>query len=70
MLDYYHNIFQSKFSNADSIIHCIPCLVDVADNEMLCGPYSDEEVKLALFYMKPDKSRGLNGFKPGFSQAY
>lgn len=62
MLDYYRNIFQSKFSNANSIIHCIPCLVDVADNEMLCGPYSDEEVKLALFFYETRQISWLRWF--------
>lgn len=38
--------------------------------EMLTRPVADEEVEAAVFAMHSDKSPGIDGFNPGFYQAY
>ncbi|XP_062007579.1 uncharacterized protein LOC133724753 [Rosa rugosa] len=39
-------------------------------NQKLCAPYSEEEVKIALFQMYPTKSPGPDGMPPLFFQHY
>ena len=37
-------------------------------NEMLCQPFTPEEVEVALFQMGPNKALGEDGFTAGFFQ--
>ena len=39
-------------------------------NEMLCQPFTPEEVEVALFQMGPNKALGEDGFTAGFFQKH
>ena len=39
-------------------------------NEMLCRPFTPEEVEVALFKMGPNKAPGEDGFTAGFFQKH
>ncbi|XP_062014092.1 uncharacterized protein LOC133730534 [Rosa rugosa] len=63
-VDYYENIFHSEGSDpaalAAVLAHIHPC-IDNDMNSSLLAPYSDEEIKKALFQMHPSKSPRPDG---------
>lgn len=66
VLNYFNNIFQPTSGNVDSVIECIEPKINTTDNVMLNRRISLQEVKEALFDMKPDKSPGPDGLNLGF----
>ncbi|KAK9940827.1 hypothetical protein M0R45_017468 [Rubus argutus] len=69
--------FQKMFSAGSVDQMCVdatlaaiqPCVTD-SMNQLLCAPYSAEEVRVALFQMYPTKSPGPDGMPPLFYQHY
>jgi hypothetical protein len=54
----------------DSVLDAIPEKVDERMNEELGKPYSNKEIKDALFQMGPTKAPGLDGFPAMFYQVH
>lgn len=48
----------------------VPQKVTDVHNNSLCSPFTAEEVKAALYMMKPNKAPGPDGFAAGFYQIH
>ena len=48
----------------------VPVKVMAGMNDILCAPYMNEEVKVALFQMFPTKAPGPDGFPAHFYQRH
>ncbi|XP_062021454.1 uncharacterized protein LOC133738034 [Rosa rugosa] len=73
MANYYTQVFHSEAVNDEAIsevFRATPMKVTAAMNNDLTMPYSDEEIKTALFQMHPSKSPGPDGMSPFFYQKY
>ncbi|CAM8958980.1 unnamed protein product [Rhodiola kirilowii] len=70
--DYFRGIFQSQVDNFSERwsreFEGIPKLVTEDMNAMLTAPFSEGEVKRALYQMHPSKAPGLDGFSAMFYQ--
>ncbi|XP_061999224.1 uncharacterized protein LOC133716539 [Rosa rugosa] len=70
---YFSTMFTASdidFEAMSTTLEAIKPCVSQAMNEQLCAPYSQDEVKCALFQMYPTKSPGPDGMPPLFFQHY
>ncbi|KAM0822709.1 hypothetical protein ACQ4PT_071337 [Festuca glaucescens] len=68
---FYEELFTSEpLVSMDSVVDAIPRKVDDHMNEELCKPYTNEEIKAALFQMGPTKGPGSDGFPTMFYQVH
>jgi hypothetical protein len=68
---FYGDLFSSEpVESMDTVLEAIPTKVDDMMNASLCKPYSNEEIKTALFQMGPTKASGPNGFPAMFYQVH
>jgi hypothetical protein len=68
-MNYYQNLFTSEgTSNMHRVIDHVPCKVTEEMNRFLCNPFTEEEVKTALFQMFSTKAPGPDGFPAHFFQ--
>jgi hypothetical protein len=71
--DYYKSLFgphiQNSFSLDETLRHDIP-QVSEEENEVLVAPFSEEEVKAAVFDMEHNKAPGPDGFSAEFYQFF
>ncbi|PRQ50695.1 putative RNA-directed DNA polymerase [Rosa chinensis] len=73
LLQYYEASFRSEQSDPiamNLILDCIQPRVTESMNGELMAPYSDDEIKRALFQMHPSKSPGPDGMSPCFFQKF
>uniref|UniRef100_A0A803PR19 Reverse transcriptase domain-containing protein n=1 Tax=Cannabis sativa TaxID=3483 RepID=A0A803PR19_CANSA len=70
IVDYFQNLFVSTNSDFNDVVLSIVPSITTVKNESLLAPITDEEVKKALFQMRPDKSPDPDGMTPGFYQKY
>ena len=56
--------------DVEAVLHHVPAKVDQQRNDRLLRPFRAEEVKAALFSMKPSKAPGVDGFTAGFFQRH
>ncbi|KAL6141778.1 hypothetical protein ACLB2K_060065 [Fragaria x ananassa] len=73
ILDYFSFMFRSEHSDERRMLEVVNLVrprVSDQMNEELTAPYSDEEIRAALFQMYPTKSSGPDGMPPEFFQKY
>ena len=69
--EFYHNLYTSEgVQNMDAVLDHVPRKVSAEMNASLCAPYTNEEVKIALFQMFPTKAPGPDGFPAHFYQRH
>lgn len=69
--DYVTNLFSTyspSFQDINEVIDFTDCVVDIHLNDILCVPFSADEVKRAVFDMHPSKASEPNGFTALFYQ--
>ena len=65
--DFYTNLYTSEgVQNMEQVLDTVPTKVTPAMNDVLNAPYSQKEVKEALFQMFPIKAPGPDGFPAHF----
>lgn len=67
---YFNNLLSAVGGNFDQMIDLIESRVSAAQNSVLSCRITMQEVKIALFAMKSDKSPGPDGMSPGFLQHF
>ncbi|XP_024163967.1 uncharacterized protein LOC112170934 [Rosa chinensis] len=73
LLQYFQTIFSAEQVDEEAIVvvtAATPCRVTLQMNDALLAPYTNEEIKMALFQMHPSKSPGPDGMSPFFYQKY
>ena len=69
--DYYKQLFTSStLLDMDAVIYSVDRVVTKGMAQSLTRPYTEEEVKMALFQMYPSKSLGLDGMSLFFFQKF
>ena len=71
--EYYKGLFgphiHNSFSMDETLRYDIP-QVSEEENEVLTAPFSEEEVKMAVFDMEHNKASGPDGFPAEFYQFF
>lgn len=67
---YFQDHFHSSPTNCSRIIQLVQPKIDEVDNEESTGSFSDEDFKVALFQMDPNKSPDPNSLNSAFFQKH
>lgn len=68
---FYESLYASEgVDNMEQVLEHVPQKVTPDMNASLCAPYTNEEVKTALFQMFPTKAPDPDGFPTDFSQRH
>ncbi|XP_024196088.1 uncharacterized protein LOC112199282 [Rosa chinensis] len=73
VIDYFSSMFSAgdvDLSHMFSVVDLVQPKVTPEMNSMLCSPYTDVEIRVALFQMYPTESPGPDGMPPLFFQQY
>lgn len=69
--EFYKSLYTSEgVNNMEEVLRHVPCKVTPDMNSVLLAPYTESEVKAALFQMFPTKSPGPYGFPAHFYQRH
>ena len=69
--EFYKNLYTSeRVQNMEQVIDTVPVKVTPEMNDILNAPYSQDEVKKALFQMFPIKAPGPDSFPAHFFQRH
>ena len=69
--NFYQQLFTAQADlQPEKVCDFVPRRVSEQMNEMLCQPFTPEEVEVALFQMGPNKAPGEDGFTAGFFQKH
>ena len=69
--DFYKTLYTTEgVQGVDDVLQHVPRKVTPEMNASLCAPYTNEEVKQALFQMFPTKAPGPDGFPAHFYQRH
>jgi hypothetical protein len=69
VVEYYSNLFAAQDHLEPSLVtRYMQRKITPEMNELLCAPFTREEITKALFMMKPNSSPGIDGFTAGFYQ--
>ena len=68
MENYFHAMYTSEGCSGNGCLEAITPLISVADNAFLIAPFSEVDIKEALFSMHPNKSPEPDGMNPAFFQ--
>lgn len=70
-INFYEHLYASEgVVGIEEVLSHVPCKVTDSMNERLNSPYTESEVKTALFQMFPTKSPGPDGFPAHFFQKH
>ena len=68
---YYRNLFTSSNGfEMEKVIELVDHVVTEEMTQSLVRPYTEEEIRTALFQMHPSKAPGPNGMLPFFFQKF
>lgn len=67
---YFQDIFQSNIIQEGGIFEHVQQKVTADHNAVLLRPFTEDEVRVTLFSMFPDKAPGPDGMTPGFYQHF
>jgi hypothetical protein len=71
VVEFYYQLFSAQdVIQPEEMTRFIPRKITDQKNDILNAPLTDDEVRAALFMMKPSKALGPDGFTTGFYQRH
>lgn len=64
--NYFSHLFATEGGYNIEVLDCVETKVTDDQNSVLLAPFTENDVKGAIFYMHPDKSPGPDGMNPAF----